>query len=466
LTISFFESLEQRCRQVDSLLCVGLDPHADELSQTTAIAARDFCLRLVEETSAVSAAFKPNIAFFEVFGAEGIQALQDVIAAVPDGIPVILDAKRGDIGTTAQAYAQAAFQTLGVHAITANPYLGSDSVAPLLSDPEKGVFLLCKTSNPGAGELQDQFVNGEPLYALVAQLAQSWNKSNNVGLVVGATYPEVLAELRELVPEMWILAPGIGAQGGELEATISAGLRSDGLGLLVPISRSISRAADPGKAAQKLRDQINSVRENQKNSPKLRFPHAKLADDLLKVGCVKFGGFKLKSGKSSPIYFDLRLLIGDPQLLARAASAYVSILDKLKFDRIAGLPYAALPIATAISMQCGKPMIYPRKETKEYGTKSAIEGPYKPGEIAVVIDDLITTGGSKLEGIEKLESAGLQVHDIVVLINRRAEPSDELAGRGVKLHSVFRIAELLQYWRIKGAITESQFSETIAFLQS
>jgi uridine monophosphate synthetase len=441
-----------------------LDPHLTELPQASAQAARDFCLRLIDKTSSAAAAFKPNSAFFEIHGAEGIQALQDVIAAVPDGIPVILDAKRGDIGSTAQAYAQAAFQKLGAHAITASPYLGSDSVAPLLADPEKGVFLLCKTSNPGAGELQDQLVGGEPLYARVARLAQSLNKSNNVGLVVGATYPEVLVELRELVAQLWFLAPGIGAQGGELETAISAGIRSDGLGLLVPISRSISRAADPGKTAQELRDQINSARRNRKNASQLNFPHAKLADDLIKIGCVKFGDFKLKSGKGSPIYFDLRLLVGDPQLLSRAASAYMSILDKLKFDRIAGLPYAGLPIATAISMQSGIPMIYPRKETKDYGTKSAVEGPYKRGEIAVVIDDLITTGGSKLEAIEKLESAGVKVHDIVVLIERQAEPSDELESKGVKLHSVFRIADLLEYWRKKAAISESQFSETIAFL--
>lgn len=463
---SFFEFLEQRCRDVDSLLCVGLDPHAAELPQASAAAARDFCLRLIEKTSTVAASFKPNSAFFEIYGAEGIQALQDVIAAIPDGIPVILDAKRGDIGSTAEAYAQAAFQRLGAHAITANPYLGSDSVAPLLANPEKGVFLLCKTSNPSASELQDQLVDSQPLYTRVALLAQTWNKDNNVGLVVGATYPEVLAELRELVPELWFLAPGIGTQGGELEAAVSAGMRSDGLGLLVPISRSISQAADPGKAAQEFRDQINTAKEKQKNSTKLSFPHAKLADDLLKLGCVKFGEFKLKSGKTSPIYFDLRLLVGDPRTLARAASAYAEILDKLNFDRIAGLPYAALPIATAISLQTGKPMIYPRKETKEYGTKSAIEGPYRPGDIAVVIDDLITTGGSKLEAIERLETAGIKVQDIVVLIDRQAEPSDELAGKGVKLHSVFRIADLLEYWRSKGAITESQYSETVTFLQS
>ena len=209
---SFFEFLSERCQQVDSLLCVGLDPHVDDLPRPSAAAARDFCLRLIEATSSIAAAYKPNSAFFEVYGAEGVQALKDVIAAVPDGIPVILDAKRGDIGSTAQAYAQAAFQTLGAHAITVNPYLGSDSVAPFLKDPSKGVFLLCKTSNQSAGEFQDKLIAGQPLYAQVAQLARSWNKNKNVGLVVGATYPEVLAELRDLAPELWFLTPGIGTQ--------------------------------------------------------------------------------------------------------------------------------------------------------------------------------------------------------------------------------------------------------------
>ncbi len=465
MPISFFEFLEQRCLTVESLLCVGLDPHTDDLPNPRADAARDFCLRLIEQTTSFAAAFKPNSAFFEVFGGEGIQALQKVISAVPDGVPVILDAKRGDIGSTAQVYALAAFRTLGAHAITANPYLGSDSVAPLLIDASKGAFLLCKTSNPGAGELQDKLVEGKPLYAKVALLAKDWNKKNNVGLVVGATYPEVLAELRELVPDLWFLVPGIGSQGGELKAAVASGLREDGLGMLVAVSRSISQSSNPGKAARDLRDQINSARETIGKLSKKVIANARLADDLLRLGCVKFGEFKLKSGKSSPIYLDLRLLVGDPEVLARTASAYTGILDKLQFDRIAGLPYAALPIATAVSLQCGKPMVYPRKETKEYGTKSAIEGPYEPGETVVVIDDLITTGGSKVEGIAKLESAKLKVRDIVVLIDRQGQPSKELDEKGIKLHSVFRIMELLKYWHASGAISQEQFSETVAFLE-
>lgn len=459
----FFEWLEQRCRQVDSLLCVGLDPHQGDLAAPGAGAARDFCLRLIDTTAPFAAAFKPNSAFFEVFGAEGFQVLKDVIAAVPDGIPVVLDAKRGDIGTTAQAYAQAAFQTLGAHAITANPYLGQDTLLPFLQTPARAVFLLCKTSNPGAADLQDLSVAGHPVYMQVAKLAQEWNKNKNIGLIVGATYPEVLAEVRDQAPELWFLTPGIGTQGADLEAALAAGLRDDGLGMLVPISRGISQAENPRQAAEGFRNAMNAARKLKRTKPKNAFCHARLADDLLRLGCVQFGEFTLKSGKVSPIYLDLRRLVGDPAALARAASAYVELLRPLNFDRVAGLPYAALPIAAAISLQAGWPMVYPRKETKDYGMKSAIEGPYAAGETVAVIDDLITTGGSKLEGISKLEAAGLLVRDIVVLVNRQSEPSPELAE--YQLHSVFQLSELLKHWQVSGAISEAQFNQVNTFLK-
>ena len=147
----FFTRLDQRARETGSLLCIGLDPHPGDLATPTAAGARDFCLRLIEATQEVALAYKPNAAFFEAFGAEGWQALQDVIAAIPEGIPVILDAKRGDIASTAEAYARSAFETLGAQAITLNPYLGYDSIEPFIKAPEHGVFLLCKTSNQGAG---------------------------------------------------------------------------------------------------------------------------------------------------------------------------------------------------------------------------------------------------------------------------------------------------------------------------
>ncbi|MFM8322055.1 MAG: orotidine-5'-phosphate decarboxylase, partial [Chloroflexota bacterium] len=238
--MGFFSRLEARARQAGSLLCVGLDPHGKELPEQTAAAARDFCLRLIEATADTAAAFKPNAAFFERFGAPGWQALQQVIAAVPDGIPVILDAKRGDIASTAQAYAEAAFQALGADCLTASPYLGRDSLEPLLADPDRGVFALCKTSNPGAGDVQDLPLAGlqggaaaaATVYEAVAALAVTWNRHDNLGLVAGATHPVQLARIRQIAPQLWILAPGVGAQGGDLEAALRAGLRADGLGLL------------------------------------------------------------------------------------------------------------------------------------------------------------------------------------------------------------------------------------------
>ncbi len=151
--MDFFDRLTQRIQTVDSVLCVGLDPHIELLSEPTAEAAKEFCMRIIDATAPLASAYKPNAAFFEVFGAQGWQALKDVIAAVPDGIPVILDAKRGDIASTARAYAQAVFDKLGADAVTLHPYLGRDAIEPFLLDPERGVFLLCKTSNPGSDDL-------------------------------------------------------------------------------------------------------------------------------------------------------------------------------------------------------------------------------------------------------------------------------------------------------------------------
>ena len=284
---SFFSFLEKRVDDCSSLLCIGLDPHVNDLVAPTAASARDFCLNLVKQTSRYAAAFKPNAAFFEVFGADGWTALKEVIAAIQEEsnrmgsmIPVILDAKRGDIASTAEAYARSAFENLGAHCITLSPYLGKDSIDPFIQNSEKGVFLLCKTSNPGSGDLQDLMVtidnrpstteensssivhgpSSVPLYEHVAKLAQQWNAKNNIGLVVGATHVEATKRVRAAAPDLWFLAPGVGAQGGELEAALKVGLRKDGKGMLIPVSRGIARAEKPGLAAAELRDQILSIR--------------------------------------------------------------------------------------------------------------------------------------------------------------------------------------------------------------
>jgi len=270
---TFFTFLEKRVDDSSSLLCVGLDPHISELKEPSPASVLDFCLNLIRETAPYAAAFKPNAAFFEVFGAEGWTALKQVIETVQEEsnrqgsmIPVILDAKRGDIASTAEAYAKSAFEGLGAHAITLNPYLGKDSIDPFIQNPEKGAFLLCKTSNAGSMDLQNLLVlpvgaeSSAPLYIYVAHLARQWNEKNNVGIVVGATHPAIMSNIRAAAPDLWFLSPGVGAQGADLETALKFGLRKDGKGMLVNVSRSIARAENPGLAAAELRDEILNVK--------------------------------------------------------------------------------------------------------------------------------------------------------------------------------------------------------------
>ncbi len=189
-----------------------------------------------------------------------------------------------------------------------------------------------------------------------------------------------------------------------------------------------------------------------------------LANELLSAGCIKFGEFTLKSGLKSPIYIDLRRIITYPKLLASIAQAYLPILSILQFSRIAGLPYAAIPIATAISLAGNYPMIYPRKEAKSYGTKAEIEGEHHAGETVVVIDDLATTGGSKFEAIEKLTGAGLVVKDVVVLIDRQSGANESLAQAGYSMHAVLTITQMLEYWEETGKVEKDKIEAARKFL--
>ena len=205
-------------------------------------------------------AYKPNIAFFEARGAAGIRELETVMDHRPDGRVMILDAKRGDLGSTAEAYRQAVFEHLKSDAVTASPYLGGDSLVPLLSDPARGVFALCHTSNPGAQDLQHLDVGGRPLYLEVARQACTWNTNKNLGLVVGATYPDAIRAVREEAPELPFLVPGVGAQGGDVEAAVRASLTAKGAGLVINSSRGIIYAGEPAEAAARLSDAINRAR--------------------------------------------------------------------------------------------------------------------------------------------------------------------------------------------------------------
>ncbi len=488
---TFTEKLQQAVMRTDSLLCVGLDPEARRVPERFHGAADPLLawnLAIIEGTLDFACAYKPNIAFYEALGRRGYDLLQATLAAVPRETPVILDAKRGDIGSTAEAYAETIYEIWRADAVTVSPYLGRDSLEPFLRRPDKGVFVLCHTSNPGAGELQGLQVSAadggtrRPLYQVVAEQVTSWAPNGNAGLVVGATYPEPLHSVRSIAPDVWILAPGVGAQGGNLEATLAAGLTSAGDGLLISVSRGLAQADDIPAAAGELVTAIRAARQAQAQcalewpadwggatapSPALPAPSEveTLALALHSTGCVQFGDFTLHSGQHSPIYIDLRLLVSDPATLRLAATAYCALLKPLAFDRVAGIPYAALPIATAVGLALEVPVLYPRKDVKGYGTGRSIEGHYLAGETVIVLDDLVTTGDSKVTAIAPLEAAGLQVQDIVVLIDREQGGAQQLAHLGYRLHSVLGIRQLLDILCRHGRITPIRQAEVLAFLE-
>jgi orotidine-5'-phosphate decarboxylase len=272
-TRSFAHKLITAQQANNSWVCVGLDPVLERLPKTVAISANPlltFGRKIVEATADLVCAYKPNLAFWLAEGSSGLAQLQQLITGIPDHIPVILDAKFNDIGHTAQAYADAAFRTLAADAVTANPYLGLDAIRPFLADGTHGVFLLVRTSNRSAPDVQDQSVEDRPLYERVAHLAGLWNQEcpGLCGLVVGATYPEELAGLRRICPDLPFLIPGIGAQGGNLEMAVAYGSSSDQIGPVINSSRGIiyaSQGSDYAIAARdatvKMRRQINQLRE-------------------------------------------------------------------------------------------------------------------------------------------------------------------------------------------------------------
>ena len=266
----FLAKLEATAQRNHSLLCVGLDPSPAQMPVSD---IAEFNRGIIEATQDLVCAFKPQMAFYEAQGLPGLKALEQTLAAIPGHIPVILDAKRGDIASTAQAYAKAMFEVWGVDAVTVNPYMGGDSLEPFLAYEDRGVLVLTRTSNQGGADFQDlQVAPGDgatmPLYQYVAHQALRWNAKGNVGLIAGATYPQELGELRSICPEMPILVPGIGPQEGALEASVRSGVDSNGRHAIISSSRQViyaSQGTDYPEAARRtadtLRGQINATLE-------------------------------------------------------------------------------------------------------------------------------------------------------------------------------------------------------------
>ncbi len=269
--MNFRDKLEAAWTRTDSMLCIGLDPDLTLMPDGYGpddVAA--FNIAIIEATSDLVCAYKPNVAFYEALGPErGYAALRTTLAAIPPHVITLADAKRGDVEHTARAYVKALYDDLGFDAATVNPYLGLDSVEPWIERADKAAIIVCRTSNPGAPDFQDLAVQGEsgtqPLYEVVAERARSWDRHGNVGLVVGATYPDEMRRLRALCPDTPFLVPGIGAQQGSLEAAVRAGIDAHGRGLLVSSSRGVTNASKGANfavvaraAATKLRDEIRA----------------------------------------------------------------------------------------------------------------------------------------------------------------------------------------------------------------
>lgn len=257
-----------RVDAVNSLLCVGLDSNIARLSEAFQQEEQPqfaFNQHIIEQTHQHVAAYKFNVAFYEARGEQGWREMRHTVEYLrltyPD-IYLICDAKRGDIGNTSEAYARAIFDEIGFDAMTLHPYTGREALEPFLKRTDKGCIVLCRTSNPGSGEFQDLKVGEKRLWQIVAeQICHVWNDGDNCMLVVGATYPHEMAHIRALVGDMTLLVPGIGVQGGNVEQTVTAGLNSQGQGMIINSSRGIIFADDPGKAAGELKDAINLYRE-------------------------------------------------------------------------------------------------------------------------------------------------------------------------------------------------------------
>ncbi|MEH2286263.1 bifunctional orotidine-5'-phosphate decarboxylase/orotate phosphoribosyltransferase [Nostoc sp.] len=477
--MNFFDKLNRNILENQSLLFVGLDPNPEMMpgryeSEELMAGLEKWLQFIITETSDFVCAYKPTFGFYEALGIPGLELLHKTLAAIPAHIPVILDAKHSDLNTST-IFAQTVFTKWQVDAITLSPYTGQDHVAPFLVYPDKAAFILCCTSNPSAETLQQYPTNESPLYLQVVKESKTWGTPEQLGLEVGTTNSEVLALIRAIAPERIIMARSIWAEGQNLKQILEAGLNSNGDGLLIPVPQDMLGNTQLSEEVQSLRAEINQIKteiihENSTCSvwfPDVCFlnqhPHQDLILQLYDIDCIMFGSFVQASGAIFPYYIDLRKIISNPQLFNQVLTAYENILKNLNFDRLAGIPYGSLPTATGLALRLHCPMIFPRKEVKAHGTRRVIEGNFHTGETVVVVDDILISGKSVMEGAGKLESAGLKVNDIVVFIDHEQGVKDRLQQNGYRSHAVLTISEITNTLYQAGRINEEQL---LAFTES
>jgi uridine monophosphate synthetase len=476
--MNFSDKLATAIARQHSLLIVGLDPNPEMMpfssNPGTSLLENleTWLLDIIAATADRVCAYKPTLGFYEALGQEGFALLRKVLAAIPPFIPVILDAKHGDLNTSS-IFAKTIFEQWQVDAVTLSPFAGQDQVAPFLVYPEKGIFVLCHTSNPSAIALQEYPSAEQPYYLQLVQEAKSWGIPEQLLLEAGTQRPEVLKKIRAIAPERFILLRSIWTEGVQLTPILKAGLNKNGEGLLLPVPQDWLREADLAAKVQQLNTEVNQLRSQIQAdalscelwTPDIcllqAHPHQELILQLFDIGCLLFGEYVQASGATFSYYIDLRKIISNPQIFHQVLRAYADILNGLTFDRIAGIPYGSLPTATGLSLLLHYPMIYPRKEVKAHGTRRLIEGNFLPGEKVVVVDDVMISGKSAIEGAEKIESAGLQVEDIVVFIDHESGVESRLRAKGYNPYAVLKISEITETLYASGRINETQYQALI-----
>ncbi len=475
--VTWAERLHESIVSQQSILCVGLDPVYEKLPERnkTGDVARDifeYNRAIIDGAAPFAAAFKPQYKCYSAEGEAGITALRQTCEYIKQNyplIPVILDAKYADVGHVLERCAHEAFDLFGVDAVTAMPAPGRQALAPLIMRAGRGCFMVVRTSNPGAGELQDiETATGELLYRVIAhRIATEWNDTGSIGLVAPATDPAVLAEVRRAAPHLPILCPGVGAQGGDLEAAVDAGLDPNGAGLLINVSRAVMEAPDPGRAAREWRDRLEAARTRHRDEVKRPTDLEEVVTELFKIGAIRFEPVTLKSGLVSPYYNNLRILSAYPQLLRRVARLMGEKMrdSGVQPDVVVGIAEAGIPLAVALSQHTGLPGGYVRSAPKAHGTKRMVEGVWTPGATAVLVDDVVSDGASKLEVMDHLREAGLNVRDIVVLVDRGQGGQRVMERNGLRCHAVATMDEVLDILRRNGEITDEQVAESRRFMR-
>lgn len=490
--MGFFVQLTEAMADRQSLLVTGLDPNPEMLQSWAArrgmanrsflSQARHWIKAVIEATAPHVCAYKPSLGFYQALGPVGLELLLEVRELVPPDLPLIIDSKHGDLNSSS-ALAHYLFRELAADAVSLSPLPGQDIAAPFLLYPGKAVVMSCHSSNQTARVIQHFPSEDDPLYLRVVRETLLWGTQEQLLLEVGTSDPEVLARVRQVAPERFLILRSLWGEEEKLEAMLQAGFTGAGDGLLLPLPQNLLVEDDMAQRAAALKAQINAVRDRwleqrqgdascelwlAGNAPEpvvapgaaAPEPMESLILDLFDIGCLLFGEYVQASGAVFNYYVDLRQIISDPNLFHRVLDAYAGCMGELAFDRIAGIPYGSLPTATGLSLLLRKPLIYPRKEVKAHGARRLIEGDFEEGDLVVVVDDILITGGSVLEGIAKLESSGLVVQDVVVFLDHGGDHDrharERLAAAGYRCHAVLDIERITRVLHRAGRLSDAQ----------